>query len=122
MPQIVLNHRLRQVAPGAHPARPVRSQASADNVDSAPPEAARGCAFGRAAASPFAVGLQAVRVRSFRAVAGACAAACCSSIDLLSQPRATNVDYTQWAITLTGEAVWGSSFTVNPDRNNNPLP
>src|SRR3989441_12355364 len=61
-------------------------------------------------------------VRSFRAVAGACAAACCSSIDLLSQPRATNVDYTQWAITLTGEAVWGSSFTVNPDRNNNPLP
>src|SRR6266699_4381158 len=39
-------------------------------------------------------------VRSFRAVAGACAAACCSSIDLLSQPRATNVDYTQWAITL----------------------
>src|SRR2546427_7909898 len=48
-------------------------------------------------------------VRSFRAVAGACAAACCSSIDLLSQPRATNVDYTQWAITLTGEAVWGRS-------------
>src|SRR5947208_14739993 len=60
-------------------------------------------------------------VRSFRAVAGACAAACCSSIDLLSQPRATNVDYTQWAITLTGETVWGSSFTVNPVRNTNPL-
>src|SRR5437667_10599101 len=62
MPQIVLNHRLRQVAPGAHPARPVRSQASADNVDSAPPEAARGWPFGRAAASPFAVGLQPVLV------------------------------------------------------------
>src|SRR2546425_5870938 len=35
-------------------------RSSADNVDSAPPEAARGCAFGRAAASPLAVGLQPV--------------------------------------------------------------
>src|SRR5436305_10681011 len=60
-------------------------------------------------------------VRSFRAVAGACAAACCSSIDLLSQPRSTHVDYTQWAITLTAEAFWGCSFTVNQDRNNYPL-
>src|SRR2546422_5384524 len=117
MPQIVLNHRLRQVAPGAHPARPVRSQASADNVDSAPPEAARGH-FRESSSESFAVWAATCSgVRSFRAVAGACA-----SIDLLSQPRATNVDYTQWAITLTGEAVWGSSFTVNPDRNNNPLP